>query len=142
MLEKVMDYIHNYFVKEVYRGTFRITGGAIDLDFLQNGQYFKIVGSVFNDAVHQYPSSDLVDETFKGEVWAMAVPPAFIALCEEIEAWQEKYGTQVETPFSSESFGGYSYSKSQGGNANGSASPSASWQDIFRSTLNHWRKIS
>lgn len=142
MLERVMNFIHNYFVKEVYRGTFRITGGKIDLDFLQDGQHFKIVGSVFNDAVYQYPVEDLVDETFKGEVWAMAVPPAFIALCNEIEEWQKKYGAQVESPFSSESFGGYSYSKAQGQNASGTSSPSASWQDVFRGSLNHWRKIA
>lgn len=142
MLERIMDHIHNYFVKDIYRGTFKITGGAIDVDFLQDGQHFKIVGSVFNDAVYQYPAEDLIDEVFTGQIWAMAVPPAFIALCEEIEAWQEKYGAQVESPFTSESFGGYSYSKAQGLGANGSASPSASWQDIFRGSLNHWRKIS
>lgn len=137
-----MDYIHNYFVKDIYRGTFRISGGRLDVDFLQDGQYFKIVGSVFNDAVFQYPAEDLSDEEFKGEVWAMAVPPTFIALCEEIEAWQEKYGTQVENPFSSESFGGYSYTKAQGTGSGGSASPSATWKDVFRGSLNHWRKIS
>ena len=67
-------------------GKFEISGGRIaPLDFLQDGQYFRIIGSVFNDGVHQYPVPDLTDEVFNGAVWAMAVPPAVIDLSAEIE---------------------------------------------------------
>lgn len=141
ILETVMDYIHNYFVKKVHKGDFKIVNGNLDVDFLQQGQYFKIIGSVFNDAVHQFPTEDLTDEQFCGEVWAMAVPPTFIALCGEIEDWISRYGDASLSPFTSESFGGYSYTKASGTNSNGEAIPGATWQSVFRSKLIHWRKI-
>lgn len=139
MLEQVLDFIHNYFIKGTYRGTFVVTDGELELDFLQDGQYFKICGSVFNDGVYQYPASGLTDETFDGEIWAMAVPPAVVALVAEIGEWVGKYGDAVSGPYQSESFGGYSYSKLSGGNGTGNTA--YSWQDAFRSRLNHWRKI-
>ena len=90
--------------------------------------------SVFNDGLHQYPVADLTDETFTGSVWALAVPKAVIELAEEIDAWQTKNGDPG--PFTSESFGGYSYSKAT--NASGMA---VGWQDVFKSRLNDWRRI-
>ena len=142
MLEAVMDYIHNYFVKDIYRGTFTISGGELINVNLQDGQYFKIVGSVFNDAVYKYPALNLIDETFTGQVWAMAVPPTFIALCTEIEEWQEKYGELTMSPYSSESFGGYSYTKASWNGSNGQVTPGTTWQSVFGNRLNHWRKIA
>lgn len=138
-----MDYIHNYFVKDRLTGTFNIVNGNLDLavPFLQNNQYFKIIGSVFNDGVHQYPSDDLTDEVFEGQVWAMAVPPTLIALSQEIENWMAKYGESMMSPYVSESFGGYSYTKASGADASGTLSPGTTWQSVFRSRLNHWRKV-
>lgn len=137
MLEQILDFIHNYFIREVHRGKFNISDGTIDLDFLQNGQYFKIVGSVFNDGIYQYPRFDLMDETFVGEIWAMAVPSAVIALSNDIEKWQEQYGDKSLSPYQSESFGGYSYTK-----ASASTGGQVDWRTVFRSRLNRWRKIS
>lgn len=142
MLETIMDYIHNYFVRERYTGTFEIVDGRLSINFLQNNQYYKIIGSVFNDGVHQFPSEDLTDEVFTGQIWAMAVPPTFVALCDEIKDWQSKYGEAVMSPYSSESFGGYSYTKASGTGAKGDVLPGATWQSVFGSRLNHWRKIS
>lgn len=142
MLEQVLDYIHNYFVKEVYRGKFKIESGSITLDFLQTDQYFKIVGSVFNDGVHKYPVSDLHDEEFTGEVWAMSVPPAVIDIVKEVEDWVNKYGDVMDSPYASESFGGYTYTKAQGYKSNAGGGMLSSWQATFGSRLNHWRKIS
>lgn len=142
MLEQIMDFIHNYFIKERFSGTFKIVNGSLDVTFLQNNQYFKIIGSVFNDGVHQFPSGDLTDEVFAGQVWAMAVPPQLIALSAEIEEWMRKYGETMLSPYASESFGGYSYTKASGANANGTLSPGATWQSVFGSRLNHWRKIA
>ena len=64
MLEQILDYIHNYFVKRVYCGLYRISGGALTMDVLQEGQYYRIVGSIFNDGVHRYSSEEtsLTDE--------------------------------------------------------------------------------
>lgn len=141
MLEEVLDYIHNFFEKEIMTGRFSIVGGSVDGLELLDGQYFRIRGSVLNDGVYQYPTGDgdLTDEDFDGEIWAMAVPPAVIALSEEITAWISKYGSSELSPYSSESFGGYSYTKANGG-ANGSSS--AGWRDVFRSKLNRWRKLA
>ena len=138
MLEQILDYIHNYFEKEIIRGSFTISDGSLNVDFLQNGQYFRVRGSVFNDGIHKYPSTDLVDEVFDGEVWSLAVPPAVLRTVQEIEAWESKYGESALSPYSSESFGGYSYTKSVG---NGSGS-GVTWQDAFRSKLSAWRKIA
>lgn len=136
MLEQILDFIHNYFVKDIMAGGFTISGGSVEGLHLLNGQYFKIVGSVLNDGVYCYPTDALVDEQFDGEIWAMAVPPSVIALSTEIQIWVSKYGNSVDSPYQSESFGGYSYTK--GSNSAGS---SINWQDVFRGKLNRWRKI-
>lgn len=141
-LEKLLDYLHNYFVKRVYCGKFEIRDGELAVDFLQDFQYCKIKGSVFNDGVHKYMDGDLTDEVFVGQVWAMAVPPAVIALSHEIGEWMEKYGDSVNSPYQSESFGGYSYTKASGrSNNSGSVSPNYGWQDVFHSRLYPYRKL-
>ena len=139
MLEQVLMNIRNWFTVKggIYSGTFTIEDGGIALPFLANGQYFRICGSVFNDGLHQYPEDDLVDETFNGTIWALAIPPAVVDLADEISKWQEKNGEASVSPYQSESFGGYSYSK-----ATDSASGGAvTWQTAFRSRLNAWRKL-
>ena len=143
MIEQILDYIHNYFEKEIRRGVFTIAGGRPVVSFIQSDQYFRIVGSVFNDGVYKLSNDmTLKDETFEGEIWAMAVPPAVIALSSEIEEWVDKYGDSANSPYQSESFGGYSYTKkSPSGNAN-DGNDASDWRSVFRSRLNHWRKIS
>ncbi len=111
MLEQVLRHLNNWFLVEIHEGTFTVENGSITLPFLLTNQYFRIVGSVLNDGLHQYPAVDLTDETFTGSVWALAVPKAVIDLSVEIEAWQEKNGEAVASPYQSESFGGYSYTK-------------------------------
>lgn len=136
MLEKMCAECRNYFIKDIHFGTFKIESGAIEpLDFLQEGQYFRIVGSVLNDGVYQYPSSDLVDETFDGAVWAMSVPPSFIALASDIKTWQDEDGKP--SAYISESFGGYSYTKAT--NAKGQV---ATWKEVFAPQLNQYRRAN
>lgn len=119
-------------------GTFTIESKIISpLDFIFDGQYFRIVGSCFNDGVYKNESSNLaalVDEVFDGQIWAMNVPPAFVALSTEIEEYCKKYESEI-SPFTSESFGGYSYTKAS------DAGIPLSWQKIFANKLNLWRKI-
>lgn len=139
MLEELMRYVNNWFVVRKYSDEFTIENGAINLDFLQNDQYFRIVGSIFNDGVYKYgDTSPLTDETFTGEIWALAVPKAFIELAENIKNWNDKYEEQANSPYSSESFGGYSYSK---GTASADGEGGSSWRSVFKSELNKWRKI-
>lgn len=139
--------IRNHFEKSKYFGKFSIQDGVIDLSdieydgSIQDGQYFRIVGSVFNDGVYQYPAAGLIDESFDGAVWPMAVPPAVLSLLDDINAWlsDPKVVEAMSRPYQSESFGGYSYTKASG---SGSASGSAlTWQSQFSSRLNRWRKI-
>lgn len=132
MLEQVLRHLNNWFLVEIHEGTFTVENGSITLPFLQTNQYFRVCGSVFNDGLHQYPAVDLTDETFTGSVWALAVPKAVVALAEDIAAWEEKNGEAVLSPYTSESFGGYSYAK---------ASTVMGWQDAFRNRLNDWRKL-
>ena len=141
MLTELCQELRNWFEKEKHFGAFTIEGGQLtDSSFLQDGQYYRIVGSVFNDGVHNQSDDDLVDESFDGAIWAMAVPPTVIALSEKINAWNAKYGTtDAMSPFQSESFGGYSYSKASSSGAGGSSTPT--WKSVFADELNRWRKI-
>lgn len=141
MLEQVLNFIHNYFVKSKHIGTFTIDSGSINLSFLKEGQYFRIVNSDLNDGVYQYPASDLRDETFTGEIWALSVPISLLSITAEIEDWQAEYGTASASPYQSESFGGYSYSKSNGRANGGNGAELTGWQAQFATALNAYRKI-
>ena len=141
MLEELMRECRNWFVipNGVHLGTFAIKDGSIALPFLAEGQYFRIIGSVFNDGVYQYGADSLTDETFNGVVWALSVPAAFVSLADDVEAWRNKYENAANSPFQSESFAGYSYTKSSAsGNSGGSVT---GWQSVFAARLNKWRKI-
>jgi len=139
LIKQVLDYIHNYFVKEVYAGTFKIENGAIGVDELLDGQYFMIKGSALNDGIYQYPVTGLLDETFKGSISALAIPRDVLELIAEIETWQTENKKTLESPFQSESFGGYSYSKASSGKSDGSQ---LTWRDVFGPRLNAYRKLS
>ena len=137
MLEQVLRHLNNWFLVEIHEGTFTVENGSITLPFLLTNQYFRIVGSVFNDGLHQYPAVDLTDETFTGSVWALAVPKAVIELADEIQKWQEKNGEAASGIYQSESFGGYQYSKQTDAETGGAVT----WQSVFKRQLSSWRKI-
>lgn len=146
MLGEICRELNNWFdenpkagSKDRLFGEFVIKDGVIDLSEtdIKPGQYFRIVGSVLNDGVYQHPASGLTDETFDGAVWLMYVPNEILRLAQDIEAWQEKYGgidSAAMSPFQSESFGGYSYSKSGSGGA-------MTWKSQFADRLSAYRKI-
>ena len=137
MITEICAEIRNYFVKEIHTGQFKISGGSIaPLNFLKDGQYFRIVGSDLNDGVYQYPASNLTDEAFYGAVWSMSVPPSFIDLCADIKDFVESDAGKV-SPYTSESFGGYSYTK-----ATDASGRPATWQSVFAKRLNKYRRIS
>lgn len=132
MLETVLMYLNNWFVVGRYDDTYTIEDGGITLPFLVDGQYFRIVGSLFNDCVYQYPA-ELTDETFDGSVWAMAIPKALLSTVDEITAWTAK--NEDGGTYTSESFGGYSYSK-----ATNSKGLAVGWRDVFAGQLAPWKK--
>lgn len=151
MLSEICLYLKNWFDfgQTKYFGKFNITGnsitylGGIDMD-IQRNQYYRIVGSVFNDGVYKYGTETLTDEEFTGAVWLMAVPPDVLALSDEIDNWQSKYGSldsENMSPYQSESFGGYSYSKSSGGNADSTGASVGTWQSVFGARLRRYKKI-
>lgn len=138
MIDQICREIKNYFVVDKIFDNFTIVDGNIDLS-LQEGQYFRIVGSIFNDGVYKYGETlDLIDETFEGAIWTMAVPKQVIALSEEISQWILDNSVALSTPYQSESFGGYSYSLKNGGQSDGNNE--LTWQSHFASRLNAWRK--
>ena len=134
MMTELLQHLRNWFLAPdgVHDGTYTVEDGSIDLPFLLPGQYYRVIGSVFNDGVHQ-SGDTLTDETFTGSVWALAIPKAVLDLAEEITAWQEKNGDAAAGLYTSESFGGYSYAKKGDGDT--------SWQAAFRGRLNNWRKV-
>lgn len=149
MLTELCGYLRNYFDRRRYFGDFRIVDGIImstqDLALL-DGQYIRIVGSVLNDGVWLFKVSGiegLRDEVFNGAVWSLAIPQAVVDLNAEIDAWKTKYegaDSAAMSPFYSESFGGYSYNKSNshsGDDSNGTSG----WQGAFANRLIQWRKI-
>lgn len=140
MLEQILRYLRNWFVVSIHTGEFTVGNGNSDFDFLMPGQYYRIVGSVFNDGVYCYKSEGfLQEETFRGSVWALAVPGLILDLAKEIEEWEEKNAAIVNSPYQSESFGGYSYTIKSAGRA-GDATD-VSWQSVFSKRLNAWRKL-
>lgn len=139
MLTELCGVLRNWFETDRISDTYTVKNGSITLPFLQNGQFFRVVGSVFNDGVHQYPDYAMADETFDGAIWPMSIPPAVLCLAEEIQTWQEKNGDIAASPYTSESFGGYSYSKTTSGSATGAGM--VTWQSVFKARLNQWRKI-
>lgn len=145
-LFEVCKYLKNWFDRNQKKhiGVIKISGGELENTYdLKSGQYYRIVGSVLNDGIYKHPFNTLNDEVFDGAIWEMAIPQAFLSLCDDIEAWKNKYAAADSTalsPFNSESFGGYSYSKSSGANDT-AKDKSGTWQGVFGARLAPWRKI-
>jgi hypothetical protein len=127
-----------------------VSGGTVSpCDFLREGQRFWVTGSVLNDGVYTYHASGITNdddcaeaqfapEEFDGTICEMAVPRELIALSREIAGWLDKYGNVMNSPYQSESFGGYSYTKAAG---NGLNQNGGGWQDVYAKRLNTWRKL-
>ena len=148
-ITEMCTYLNNWFNcnQPRLRGTIVVNGGNIEdeafLSVIKEGQYFRIVGSIFNDGVYRYGDENLhlKDETFVGAIWLMAIPQEVLNLAEEIAAWIKQYeavDSPNMSPYNSESFGGYSYSKSASGGGDNAVSAN-SWQGFFASKLNQWR---
>lgn len=140
MLEELLRTLNNWFEKDSLVGTFKVVGGALLVPegFLKDGQYLRVIGSTFNDGLHCWPVSDMVDEEFAGEVQALEIPPAVISLSSEIDRWRADNQKALDAPYASESFGGYSYSKEGSGS---SQNASTGWRAHFRDQLNQWRRL-
>ena len=142
MLTEICAEIKNYFCynKDKRTGDFKIENGTlvgVDLPT----EYFAVFGSRHNNGVHKVSEHDLVDEEFHGAVWIMSPPAAFLALAEEIAEWQKANGavdSSAMSPFNSESFGGYSYTKSAGYAS--AAQQAGGWQGAYADRLSLYRR--
>lgn len=143
MLSEVCAYLRNYFDNGQPHtfGEIEIRNGALFTPCnLKAGQYFRIIGSTFNEGVYQFPTTALNnDEIFNGAVWGMAVPPDLIDLIAEMEAWKTNNAYALNTPYQSESKADYSYSlKSSGNSADGGAMTVI---NQFSGRLARWKKL-
>lgn len=148
MLTQICQYLRNWFDRKAdgssypkYGGDFTITDGEIDLE-LASGTYIRIMGSLHNDGVHCYGDGGLTDETFEGNIWVMSIPKPVRDAATWAENWLAINGgadSAANSPFASESFGGYSYSK--GASASGGNGASVFEQAHLITVLAPWRKI-
>lgn len=145
-IEKVCAYLRNWFVKSRYFGKIEIENGALKSTYgLKPNQYFRIVGSVDNDGIYQYPITTLTDEIFTGAIWLLSFPKSFLELLGKIETWETKFAdvsSPAMSPFTSESVAGvYSYSKSASAVSDTDKDKSGTWQGVFGHELKRWRKL-
>ena len=150
MLTQICQYLRNWFDYDAahnrlnsWSGTFTISDGEIinaDVELLEN-QYCRIIGSILNDGVHIYPFEDLQDETFTGTIQSMAIPQALINIIDEASAEYANIKTQIESPYQSESFGGYSYTLKAGSDASGGGGELGYILQHYAAQLAPWRKI-
>lgn len=138
-LFELLMHLRNFFpgMKWQFFGE-EITEKRLSLPGLENGDFYLIEGSRRNDGIHVYGNQDLRNEVFSGTVTEICVPDAVLKLLDEINQWQEKNGEAVASPYQSESFGGYSYTKA---NANNGKGESMSWKTAFGPRLRAWRKL-
>ena len=154
MISEICAELRNYFLRDyvnperyMHYGRFVIANGEMqNLPFLKVGQFYRIVGSTFNDGVHKYgahnrdaeDSETLTDEEFEGAIWEMFVPKEIVDLSAEIQDWISKNADTINSPYQSESFGGYSYTKAVAGTGR----VSTDWQSHFAARLNRWRRLA
>lgn len=140
MLTELCKELNNWFDYKRLEGTYTVSDGALVIPEAQDGQFVRLCGSVFNDGVHRYPLYNLIDESFCGVIWLMAVPREVISLSREIDTWQEEYQATIRNPYQSESFGGYSYTKASGTASGVNGAGGITWQMAFADKLSHYRK--
>lgn len=132
----VMRQINNYFEVGHMDGTIVISGNAILP--VPRAEWCFVKGSMTHDGVWQVSDGVLTDvtayhpdEEFDGRIWLLSPPADFLALCSEISAFDDKNPTGA---YLQESFGGYSYIRSQ--NIAG-----RSWRDVFKERLAPYRRM-
>jgi hypothetical protein len=145
MLTNICQYLHNYFEYEKHFGLISIIGDVVFCDGeeieMGEGQYFALFRERYAIGVYQ-KGDELTDKTFQGSVWLMDIPDAILKANQWAEQWMEKNGgvdSAASSPFQSESFGGYSYSK--GNNSVGKVGVGLFDQANFVGMLAPYRKL-
>lgn len=133
-VEDVMRECHNFFDAAYYDGEFAIKGGMLDLpEALPEGTFIAITGSACHNGVFRIGDDlDVPDEAFAGRVYMLHPPKAFLALCQEIAAYDQNNPAGA---LQSESFGEYAYTRSSGQNGQ------QGWQSVFFARLTPYRRM-
>ena len=138
-LFELLCYLRNFFPGLHWQFTGEeITQNRLIIPGLETGDFYLIEGSRRNNGIHEYGDADLRNEVYSGIVTEICVPAEVLAILEEINTWQEKNAEAVQSPYQSESFGGYSYTKASSSYSSGE---SVSWKTVFAPRLRQWRKI-
>lgn len=119
-MEELMRKCKNYFYKFKEHGSYIISNNEI-IGVRGNyckGQYIRVVNSILNDGVYKINrieenkiivEEQLNDEMFVGVIAGLGVPNEFIKIVNKIKEYDT---THKATDIISESFTGYSYTKS------------------------------
>jgi hypothetical protein len=118
------------------KGEFTLKNGVIDLrGSYRDGIYVYLSGGR-NDGIYmlhksgeEYVLENTVDDVFAGTVFALAVPPDFLELVRDIEAFIQN---MPDSGFVSERFGEYSYTRQK---------EDGSWENIFALRVNKYKKM-
>lgn len=140
-IKEICDYLRNYFLDDIYEQTFEVVNNTINLDkiSIQEGQFFLIEGSVFNDGIYQYPCATLQDEVIKyGAIATLRIPSDIIQIARDSIKWEEENAKTLNSPLQSESFGGYSYTKAS---SQISSTGQFTWKDAFIDKLRSYKKL-
>lgn len=141
VMMQVMDACRRHFIRSFYEREFDIVGGAIAGIQPKAHELVIIKGSANHDGLWKVEAGAddsavlvdadaLGDETFVGKVFLVSPPLVFRDMCEGIDKWLEK---NPDSPMTSESFGGYSYTRATG------AHGAVTWQEAFAPALSMYR---
>lgn len=135
----LMDECRNHFVAGWREGTFEIADGVMDVAGAPACAFVAMGGSIWHATVGpdgvtlDLDGEKPEDGRFAGRISFLAPPRQFVALADEVEAWNKKYPV---SPYTSESMAPYSYTKAQGRNGG-----VMTWQDAFGNRLGRWRRM-
>ena len=145
MLTRICRYLKNWFVVKTYLGNITVSDGKVycngDEIEMQEGQRFALVRIHYVYGTYSY-GDEIEDSEFEGAVWIMDVPADVLEVAERMTEWETANGgadSQAMSPYQSESFGGYSYSKGSG--TNGKVGASVFDIADFAAALSPFKKI-
>ncbi len=145
MMLQVMKSVRNFFDVSSEAGEFETNGGGIWLSgTYAEGQYILLTGdgrvsgvykiATVSDGLYAIDPAP-VDLQWKGAVYGLAVPPAFVELCEEIQRFRASSGKP--SAYMSESLSGaHSYTRA----VNPTTGAMIGWKTAFADDLAQYRK--